>query len=263
MNKIGIKDTTEIALEIGRILLQSGATANRVELMLHKVCFALGYQHSDSYVTPTGIFLSVSDSADSLTTSIKRIDNRRTDLGKITRLSRFVYELETTKCKGGRCSLQAADIRKELFWIDNERTYPTWLTVLCGGITSGCFCLLFGGSWAEFGVAYLVGVLVSLTLNLLSLLNINNFLLHVAGAAAVVLFAKLLDLVVPGIKLDNIIIGGIMLLVPGLSFVNAIRDSMSGDLVSGTARAVEALFIAVAIATGSGMMLKLWELWGL
>lgn len=263
MNKIGIKDTTEIALEIGRILLQSGATANRVELMLHKVCFALGYQYSESYVTPTGIFLSVSDSMDNLTTSIKRIDNRRTDLGKITRLSRFVHELETTKCKGGRCSLQAADIRKELFWIDNERTYPTWFTVLCGGITSGCFCLLFGGSWAEFGVAYLVGVLVSLTLNFLSLLNINNFLLHIAGSAAVVLFAKLLDLVVPGIKLDNIIIGGIMLLVPGLSFVNAIRDSMSGDLVSGTARAVEALFIAVAIATGSGVMLKLWELWGL
>ena len=112
-------------------------------------------------------------------------------------------------------------------------------------------------------MAYLVGVLVSLTLNFLSLLNINNFLLHIAGSAAVVLFAKLLDLVVPGIKLDNIIIGGIMLLVPGLSFVNAIRDSMSGDLVSGTARAVEALFIAVAIATGSGVMLKLWELWGL
>ncbi len=75
-------------------------------------------------------------------------------------------------------------------------------------------------------------------------------------------FAKTLDIWVPYIKLDNIIIGGIMLLVPGLSIVNAIRDTMSGDLVSGTARAVEAIFIAVAIATGSGSMLKLWALMG-
>ena len=54
-----------------------------------------------------------------------------------------------------------------------------------------------------------------------------------------------------------------MLLVPGLSFVNAIRDTMSGDLVSGTARGVEAIFLAIAIAAGSGIMLKLFELWGM
>jgi uncharacterized membrane protein YjjP (DUF1212 family) len=115
----------------------------------------------------------------------------------------------------------------------------------------------------EFAVAYTVGVLVSLSLKLLGNLKLNNFLLHILGAALVVVFAKVLDIWVPYIKLDNIIIGGIMLLVPGLSFVNAIRDAMSGDLVSGTARGVEALFLAIAIAAGSGIMLKLFELWGM
>ncbi|HRY83576.1 MAG TPA: threonine/serine exporter family protein, partial [Candidatus Cloacimonadota bacterium] len=127
----------------------------------------------------------------------------------------------------------------------------------------GFFCLLFGGSWLEFGVAYLVGVLVSLALRLIVLLRMNNFLVHALGAAMVVVFAKTLDIWVPYIKIDNIIIGGIMLLVPGLSITNAIRDTMSGDLVSGTARAVEALLISVGIAAGSGSMLKLWSLWGL
>jgi uncharacterized membrane protein YjjP (DUF1212 family) len=41
---------------------------------------------------------------------------------------------------------------------------------------------------------------------------------------------------------------------------NAIRDTMAGDLVAGTARAVEAFFISVAIATGAGTMLKIWSL---
>ena len=262
MTALTVQETTEIALQIGRILLQSGATANRVELMMHKVCVVLGFPNTQSYVTPTGLFLSVSDKGEQLTTSIMRIDNRRIDLGKITRISHFVQDLEASHCKNGVCDLNLVDLRKELFLIDNEKTYPAWLSVFCGGITSGCFCLLFGGSWLEFTVAYAVGILVSLTLKLLGLININNFLLHLIGAGAVVLFAKTLDIWVPYIKLDNIIIGGIMLLVPGLSFVNAIRDTMSGDLVSGTARGVEAIFIAVAIATGSGVMLKLWSLWG-
>ncbi len=71
-----------------------------------------------------------------------------------------------------------------------------------------------------------------------------------------------MDLYIIGIKLDTIIIGGIMLLVPGLAITNAMRDMMSGDLVSGTARAIEAFLISVAIAAGSGSMLKIWSLVG-
>ncbi|HNT52648.1 MAG TPA: threonine/serine exporter family protein [Candidatus Syntrophosphaera sp.] len=262
MRTLSLQEASQITLEIGRILLQSGAATNRVELMMRKICAVTGYTHTESFVTPTGIFLSVSDSRDQVITSIKRIENRRIDLGKISRVSRLIGNLEKQFLEDGSCHMSAADFRTELKRIESEKAYPGWLTTLCGGLTSGCFCLLFGGSWAEFGVAYLVGVLVSLSLRLLSGLQLNNFLLHIFGAALVVSFAKILDIVVPGIKLDNIIIGGIMLLVPGLSFVNAIRDTMSGDLVSGTARAVEALFIAVAIATGSGVMLKLWAWWG-
>ncbi|MDD4224126.1 MAG: threonine/serine exporter family protein [Candidatus Cloacimonetes bacterium] len=262
MAKLDIREVTEISLEIGRILLESSATTNRVERMMRKVCSVFGYPHTQSYVTPTGIFLSVSDSHMHLNTSIKRVENRRIDLGKISRVSRLVTDLEKQFKQDGESNLSGVEFLRQLAEIDNETIYPAWFTVLCGGLTSGCFCLLFGGSWAEFAVAYAVGILVSLSLRLLGHLQINNFLLHLAGAALVVTFAKLIDIWVPAIKLDNIIIGGIMLLVPGLSFVNAIRDTMSGDLVSGTARAVEAVFIAVAIAAGSGVMLKLWELWG-
>jgi len=257
-----ISEATDISLEIGRILLQSGATTNRVERMMRRVCSVFGYENTEAYVTPTGIFISVSDSRTRMNTSLKRIDNRRTDLGKITRVSHLVDQIDRQFCRDGQCKLSATEFRQKLVEVESEKIYPAWFSIFCGGLTSGCFCLLFGGSLPEFAVAYAVGILVSLSLRLLGLLQINNFLLHILGAALVVTFAKLINLWVTGIKLDNIIIGGIMLLVPGLSFVNAIRDTMSGDLVSGTARAVEAVFIAVAIAAGSGVMLKLWELWG-
>ena len=58
-------------------------------------------------------------------------------------------------------------------------------------------------------------------------------------------------------SIDTLIISVIMLLVPGLAITTAIRDTVSGDLVSGLARTAEALFVAVAIALGSGLMFTL------
>ena len=57
--------------------------------------------------------------------------------------------------------------------------------------------------------------------------------------------------------LEVIITGAMMPLVPGLSMTQAIRDTMRGDLVSGVARAAEAVLIAVAVAAGVGLVLAL------
>ena len=50
---------------------------------------------------------------------------------------------------------------------------------------------------------------------------------------------------------DIVTISSLMLLVPGLAITNAIRDSVSLDLVSGLVRASEAIINAAAIALGS------------
>ena len=45
-------------------------------------------------------------------------------------------------------------------------------------------------------------------------------------------------------------IGTIMLLVPGLTVGNAMRDIMNGDVLSGLTGLTEAIFLGVAIALG-------------
>jgi uncharacterized membrane protein YjjP (DUF1212 family) len=262
MQKVSTQQVIDLAIEAGRIILQSGGTTNRVELMMRKVCNCFGYPETESYVTPTGIFISVKDENGNIYTSIKRIENRRIDLGKITRISRMVNCMQLKPRSEQEYNEQLVDFAEELKKIDNENPWPSWLKDICGGGTSGFFCLLFGGSWAEFTVAFTIGVIVTFGLKYLEKLAFNNFLLNAIAAALIVLLAKTLDIFVPYIRLDNIIIGGIMLLVPGLSITNAIRDTMSGDLVAGTARAVEALFITVGIVAGSASMLKIWSLWG-
>ena len=58
--------------------------------------------------------------------------------------------------------------------------------------------------------------------------------------------------------MDKVIIGSIMLLVPGLAITNAIRDTVAGDLVSGLARGAEAFLTAIAVAVGTGVVLSFW-----
>ena len=42
-----------------------------------------------------------------------------------------------------------------------------------------------------------------------------------------------------------------MQVVPGLAIVNAIRDIIAGDLVSGAARTLEAFMVAAGLSAGS------------
>lgn len=44
---------------------------------------------------------------------------------------------------------------------------------------------------------------------------------------------------IPVLNLDKVMIGDIMLLIPGIAMTNAIRDIIMGDTVSGTMRLVE------------------------
>nr|MDK2850522.1 hypothetical protein [Candidatus Cloacimonadota bacterium] len=261
MPEISLKMCSKLALKAGSIILESGGATNRVELMMYKVCKGFGFEEIESFVTPTGIFLSIGDGKNELSTSIRRVEQRRIDLGKITDLTRVVNTLYEDNCAKCPPEMTKYDyFRQELEKIDTQQPYPSFVTNLCGAATSGSFCLIFGGTGLEFALAMIVGFIVSASLKYISLLPVNNFLLNAIAASIIVILSKTMQLGFQSINLDTIIVGGIMILVPGLSITNAIRDTMSGDLVAGTARGVEALIITVGIVAGSGAMLKLWEI---
>ena len=74
----------------------------------------------------------------------------------------------------------------------------------------------------------------------------------------IALLALIFEAILLCVSKDAVIIGSLMLLVPGLSITNAIRDSISGDLLSGVTRGIEACLIAVALALGAGITITFW-----
>ena len=60
-------------------------------------------------------------------------------------------------------------------------------------------------------------------------------------------------------RLEGMIIGSIMPLVPGVAFTNAIRDIADSDFLSGTVRMIDALLVFVYIAIGVGAVLGVYN----
>ena len=54
------------------------------------------------------------------------------------------------------------------------------------------------------------------------------------------------------------IIGGIILMVPGVAFTNAIRDMVDSDYISGSVRMLDAVISFFCIAIGVGVVLALY-----
>ena len=62
--------------------------------------------------------------------------------------------------------------------------------------------------------------------------------------------AELVSAVIPALHMDKILIGDIMLLIPGLAMTNAVRNMLAGNTISGVVRLTESLIWAVALASG-------------
>ena len=77
-----------------------------------------------------------------------------------------------------------------------------------------------------------------------------------AAAFVIGLLAYLLCIFI-AVNIDNIIIGAVMPLVPGVAITNSFRDILAGHLISGTARGTS-YFIAGSVGLGIALIFKLF-----
>ena len=97
--------------------------------------------------------------------------------------------------------------------------------------------------------AAIAGFFVSL-MNIPKLNLVNKMLYTIAQAFVGAISGLILVHIGLGTNIDMIMIGTIMLMIPGLAFGNAVRDLLFGDTVSGIMQLVQAVLTAVMIAFG-------------
>jgi uncharacterized membrane protein YjjP (DUF1212 family) len=232
-------------------MLQSGAEIYRVEETVYRICVSYGLKEADVFATPTGIIISATDENGNTISKVKRIKTRTVDLDKISRVNNLSREICTK-------NLSIELVQASLENINNSKKYSKNTTFIASSMVAGFFTLVYGGSSRDFIVSLFIGPIIQFFSIILSKIQANSFFINALGGAIASFVALLGTSIGIGDSTDNIVIGSVMLLVPGLIITNAIRDTIEGDLITGLSRASEAFLIAIAIALGSGVVFSLW-----
>ncbi|WP_096203234.1 threonine/serine exporter family protein [Bacillus sp. FJAT-45350] len=240
----------DICLLAGEIMLMYGAETYRVEETLERMAKAAGMKNVHSFVTTTGIFLSF-ECGDTDVMQMIRVDDRFQDLNKVSLVNQVSREFVIGDINADEAYEKLDDIAK------SPMHYPVWLMHIASGFAGAGFSYLFGGSIRDTLPAFIAGYIVSVSIfKFQEYLKVKFFAefmsAFIGGAVAIglVYFGV-------GANLDQIIIGTLMPLVPGVPLTNAVRDLMSGDLVAGVSRGAEAVITSLSIATGIALAIGL------
>ncbi len=246
---MNVMQLSKIALQAGEILLVSGAEIYRVEDTVKRICKSYKVE-SDCFVMPSGIFLTLYGPGNEPVTLVRRVRIRTLDLGRIEMINSFSWRVKKNQLSFEEASVELNNILK-------IKRYGYLNRLSAAAVTALVFTLLFHGSiWDALAAAF-IGVLIYIVNEQIIKTGVFQYFdLFVSGFIAGV-GSLLAANTFQGLNVYKIIIGAIMILVPGVAITNAIKDALNGDIASSTIRMAEAIFIAVAIGAGVSTALYL------
>lgn len=229
-------------MDIGEQLLVCGAEVHRVEESIERMCSALGFIKTDVFIITSSIVVTVHTSERTYTQT-RRIKATGMDVEKIHKLNGLSRKICEHK-------LSEEEFNLEMESINQTKHPPEWLKCLSYIMIAGVFTTFFGGSFTESCWAAIIGATLYIVTHFLKKTLLNKMFVNFIGSFVISLGAYLFMKFGLINVMDNVIIGNIMLLIPGVAITDASRDLLIGDSISGSLRLVEAVLTALAIAAG-------------
>ena len=249
------KDVLRLATFIGQLMLSNGAETYRVDDTIKRICSSRGFTHINVFIAPNTII--VSDDRFDGYTFMKVIEGRSINLNKIDLLNDFSRRFVS------QTDMSIDDAIEELKNLEDKSPHTQRAVNIWTAIGSSSFAVLVGGDNAlTFMLTLITSVMAMTTYN--EVKKISNIPVFATLVSSIIIGHCGVGLVEIKI-LDTpkmLIVGSIMPLLPGVPFIKAIRDLVSGELMSGVGRAIDAGIIATAIAVGVGIAMNIYVRFG-
>ena len=242
----------ELALEAGRVLLRNGAEIFRVEETIEHICRQFEIEEMDAFVLSNGIFLTAHDKGKEIFAKVKHVPLAGTNLEIVTEVNNLSREISA-----GHVGIDEAFER--LREIEKLPPKKNLQQVLSAGIGSGVFCYIMQGNVYESFLTFIVGALLYAIILFAQRRHISKIVINLVGGAFITVMALIAsNIPFPfEVTLDRMIIGCILPMIPGVAFVNSIRDIADSDFISGIVKLLDALLVFVYIAIGVGFVLSI------
>ena len=231
-----------LALDVGTGILISGGEINRAENTIERMCKAMGAESTQVFAIPFIVSASVSFAGGVAVSQSRRVSDMSYNLKRVEQLNAVSRHL----CDG-RITFEQA--RRRTDEILSEKSPLNWKMLLGAALACGGFSVFFGGSVLDGIFAALIGILIIFLENHRPSF-MNQALQTIFSSFVTGILAMTLSILRLPVSYDNIIIGVIMLIIPGLAVGNAIKELLLGNTISGSLRIIQSLLFTVLIALG-------------
>lgn len=237
-----------LTLDIGEVLLRAGAEISRVEDTIRRICRAYGYQKISVFTITSNIEVTMHSPEGDIITQIRRIHVIQNDMQKVEKANALSRHL----CQ------EVPDLTKMKQMVDalHQTTFYSKLTLFAATILmAAAFAILFGGDLMDALASGLAGMGVWFLSEVGSQIRLNSLLTTFLSSFGGGILVVLLFLLGIGHNIDMVMIGDVMILIPGLAFTVSLRDLFTGDTISGLLGVTMALLKAFVIAGGFALAL--------
>lgn len=235
----------ELTTDLGYRLAMNGAETFRIEESVRRILSAYDIE-SEVFAIPNCLTVSIETHDGKPMTRMRRIGFHGNDLDAVEKYNNLSRKI---------CAEKPEPQTARDWLVDTDASISSYkLPVLLLGNFLGAFgfSIVFGSTLPDGICSGLSGILIGLINHYLRKLNVNPFFTTIAASFIMAFASYTMGAVGLAKNTDTVIIGALMILVPGLIFTNAMRDIIFGDTNSGMNRIIQVLLIAAAIALGTG-----------
>lgn len=236
----------DLAADLGYELSISGAETFRVEDSMSRVLQSYGIE-SEVFAIPNYLIVSILTETGKPITRMRRIGYHGNNLDAVEKLNALSRRI---------CS-QHPEPEQAMALLDGVRRsiphYGLPMYLFGNFLGASGFALLFGCGFLDMLLAGVCGILGGGINRFMEKMKVNPFFVTILSSFVMALTAYGLNVNGAVENVDGVVIGALMILVPGLLFTNAMRDIIYGDTNSGITRIVQVLLIAMGMALGTAV----------
>lgn len=248
-DKVSKEKVFELVVLAGEILLESGAEIVRVEDTMKRMADAFELENFDSYVLTSGLFASSDGDERKLYSRIKGVPNAGTHFAKIDAVNDISRHLVAHQYTIEEAFEKMNEIKK-------MPPYSSALHTIGAGLGASGFCYLLGGTLEDSFFAFVVGVMMWAIVTLMRNRGVKKTLCNVLGSAISCGLSLFLHYLGFGDSADKMIIGALIPLIPGVSFVNGVRDFSDNNFLSGMVRFLDVAAVTICMAIGASLVIE-------
>ncbi|UQS82062.1 threonine/serine exporter family protein [Bombilactobacillus folatiphilus] len=236
----------EVCLLAGRILVEAGSEIYRVEDTMRHIAFCGHEMDNAAFTSLTGVLISFKQAPYTRFTQVVR---RGIDMNRIAQVNTLSRQFEA-----GDISLDDFQIALKAIQA-SPPPFSLAMQTFGAGLESACLMIIFTQKydWHDFLFAFVIGAIGYWVAIVLGQHTRLRFIGELLGAFVIAMLTLLAVKYLGGQNVNNIIIGAIMPLVPGVPMTNALRDLFEGNLLAGIERGIESSMVVGAIAVGVGI----------